>query len=103
MSCNKRGVVAGAFTAFVCIVLLGMSMHRTVLGQEFCSEPVAPYCVDTESGFDTMLQVNRCEDDLTDYAEQLEAYEQCTAEQIETMRGDLADAREKLEEARQDF
>lgn len=73
------------------------------MGQEFCSEPVAPYCVTTESEFDSMLQINRCNDDLDDYQEQIDTYEQCIADQLETMRQELSEAREKLEEAEKDF
>jgi hypothetical protein len=78
-------------------------MQQTALGQQFCSEPVAPYCVTTESEFATTLQLTRCEDDLDNYKEQLAQYEQCIAEQIQAMRKELAGARKKLEDAKQNF
>jgi len=87
----------------LCLALLGMSTPRTAVGQEFCSEPVAPYCVTTESEFDTMLQINRCNDDLGDYQEQIATYEQCIADQLQAMRQELTEARERLEEVEKDL
>lgn len=85
------------------IVLSGVCLQQSALAQEFCSEPVAPYCVDTDSEFDTELQINRCEADLNDYEEQLAEYEQCIAQQLDTMRQELESARDKLEGARANF
>lgn len=88
---------------FLCLALFGISMHGTALGQEFCSEPVAPYCAETDVEFDTVLQVNRCEDDLKEYEQQLDEYEQCITQQLKDMRSNLANARTTLEQAKEEF
>lgn len=84
----------------LCLAAAGLSVFGMAAGQDFCSEPVAPYCVDTDSEFETQLQINRCEDDLMNYEQQLDEYEQCIADQIQAMRRDLTNAREKLEETK---
>lgn len=90
-----------AYAGFLCVGCL--SMQGVALGQSFCSEPIAPYCADKDSEFDTVLQINRCEEDLTEYESQLSEYEQCVKSQIDGLRQELRDARKKLEEAKKNF
>jgi hypothetical protein len=90
-----------ALCAALAVLLLFLS--GTAFGQGFCSEPVEPYCVSTDSEFDTLLQVNRCEDDLLDYEQQVTEYEKCISDQINALRQELSNARAKLEEARKNF
>lgn len=85
------------------LALIGVSVSQPASAQEFCSEPIPPYCVDKESDFDSALQVNRCEDDLTDYEEQLDEFQQCITKRIEGMREALRSARETLNEAKGQF
>lgn len=85
---------------FVSIVVF---LPATTLAQEFCSEPVAPYCVTKDSEFDSMLQINRCEEDLAEYERQLDEYERCIAGQLESWRKDLKEAQTALENARENF
>lgn len=85
------------------LVLAGLSIPGLTEAQGFCSEPVAPYCVDKDSQFDTVLQINRCEEDLDNYEEQLKEYEQCIADQLESLREELDTAKSALEEARERF
>lgn len=87
----------------LCVAAAAFSAFGTAVGQEYCSEPVAPYCVDTDSEFDSLLQVNRCQDDLADYEQQLNEYETCITSQIEGMRNALSEARAKLEQAKKEF
>lgn len=93
----------GKHVLFLCLVLTGLSMPGTAASQGFCSEPVAPYCVNEDATFDTILQVNRCEEDLANYEEQLAEYEQCIAEQLESMREELKAAHKALDEAKENF
>lgn len=93
----RKLVLAGSLCA-ACACL-----PATAVAQSFCSEPVAPYCADKESQFDTLLQVNRCVGDLADYESQLTEYEQCVKKQIESLRQELSDARKRLENAKEDF
>jgi len=93
------GKVAGLCLA----AALGVSAHGQAAAQEFCSEPVTPYCVGTESEFDTMLQINRCQDDLSDFEQQLNEYETCITQLLEGMRKELAEARERLKHAEESF
>lgn len=86
-----------------CVAAAALSGFGTAVGQEYCSEPVAPYCVDTDSEFDSLLQVNRCQDDLADYQQQVNEYESCITSQIEGMRKALSEARTKLEQAEKEF
>lgn len=85
------------------LVAVGISLYVPAAAQEFCSEPVEPYCVSTESEFDTQLQVNRCRDDLNEYEEQVNEYEQCINGQIKGMHKGLSEARSKLDEAEDSF
>ena len=94
---------AGKLSLLLCLALFCVSMPHSALGQQFCSEPVAPYCVTTESEFTTTLQLTRCEEDLSNYEQQVAEYEQCIVEKIQTMRDELAGARKKLEDARENF
>lgn len=85
------------------LALIAVLMSPPASAQEFCSEPVSPYCVDKDSEFDSVLQVNRCEDDLNDYEQQLNEYEQCISKQLESMRQALGDARKTLKAAKEQF
>lgn len=96
-------IIPGSKLLYPCLVLIGLSLPGAVSAQEFCSEPVPPYCVDEDSEFDTMLQVNRCEDDLNDYRDQLDEYEKCIAEQLSSLRKDLDNAQKRLGEVRKEF
>lgn len=87
----------------MCLTVAGFASCGTVAAQSFCSEPVEPYCVSTDSEFDTLLQVNRCRDDLVGYEEQVNEYEQCITEQIQGIHDEIGKAREKLEQAGEDF
>lgn len=87
---------------FVSLVLGSLSMPGVAAAQEFCSEPVAPYCVDEGSQYDTMLQINRCEEDLDNYEEQLREYEQCISDQLESLREELSTARDALSKAKEE-
>lgn len=93
----------GKNALFVSLVLGGLSVPGVAAAQGFCSEPVTPYCVDKDSEFDTMLQINRCEEDLDDYEEQLREYEQCISDQLEALREELNTARGALNEAKENF
>lgn len=84
---------------FLCLILAGLLAAGTVSAQEYCSEPVAPYCVDEDSDLDTTLQINRCDEDLKDYEEQLSEYEQCISNQLKSLREELENARKALKEA----
>lgn len=103
MSELLRALIAGKNVLFLCLALAGLSMPGTAASQGFCSEPVAPYCVNEDAAFDTMLQINRCEEDLANYEEQLAEYEQCIADQLESLREELNAAEKALDEARENF
>jgi len=83
--------------------IIVVSIHGQAVAQDFCSEPVTPYCVDKESEFDTVLQINRCKDDLSDFEQQLNEYEACITKLIENMRKELAEARERIKKAEENF
>lgn len=85
------------------MMLAGAALPGAASAQEFCSEPVAPYCADKDGDFDTVLQVNRCRDDLNDYEQQLKEYESCITQQLGSLREELKSAREMLEEAEKKF
>lgn len=86
-----------------CLVAVGLVLCGPAAGQSYCSEPVEPYCISTDSEFDSLLQVNRCEDDLTDFEEQVNEYEECITGQVQAMRDELTEARQKLVQAKEDF
>lgn len=87
---------------FLCLALAGLSLPGAASAQEFCSEPIAPYCVSDDSNLQTTLQANRCEEDLNDYEEELAEYEQCVANQMKRLREELNSARKSLEKAKKD-
>lgn len=91
--------MAGRRLLGCCLAVAGLGLCAPSVAQEYCSEPVEPYCVSTESDFETQVQVNRCSADLDDYEEQVNEYEKCIAGQIEGLRKELSEARSKLEEA----
>lgn len=99
----SRALNNGKNAVVLCLVIAGLSMPGMAAAQGFCSEPVAPYCVTKDSAFDTMLQINRCEEDLANYKQQLIDYEQCISDQLESMREELDDALEALEAAKENF
>lgn len=101
MSDLSRILITGKIALFSCLLLAGLSVPAAA--QEFCSEPVAPYCVDQNAEFDTRLQINRCEEDLVNYEEQLEEYEQCIAAQLESLREELTKASKALDEAKENL
>lgn len=86
----------------ISLALTGLSLPGVASAQEFCSEPIAPYCVEDNSGLETTLQANRCEEDLNEYEEELAEYEQCVAGQMKRLREQLKNARKALEEAKQE-
>lgn len=90
-------------TLVLAIVMSGMFACAPSWGQSFCSEPVEPYCVSTDSEFDTLLQVNRCVDDLKEYEQEVNDYEKCISTQIGKLREGISQARHKLEESRKEF
>ncbi len=85
------------------LAIIGLSLHGVALGDDFCSEPVAPYCVDKDSDFQSKLEVDRCEKDFSDYEKELAEYENCVKDQIDTLRKDLSAAKKRLEDAKQKF
>lgn len=87
---------------FLCLSLTVLSLPGVVSAQEFCSEPIAPYCVADDSSLQTTLQANRCEEDLNDYEEELAEYEQCVANQMKRLREELKNARRALDEAKEE-
>ena len=54
-----------------------------------CCEPVKPACAEVTVGSEDEGWALRCRDELADFVEDLEAYEQCVVGRIGTMR-DLA-------------
>ena len=98
-----RILAADRAALLLCLALIGLALPGTGSAQQFCSEPVAPYCVDKDSEFDTMLQINRCEEDLNEYQQQLDEYEQCIQERLGALHDELGNARTALEEARKKF
>jgi len=99
----SRIFATGGTTLVLCLALAGLAAPGAAPAQEFCSEPVPPYCVDKDSEFDTMLQINRCDEDLNDYQQQLDEYEQCIQGQLNALQEELDSARKALEEARKNF
>jgi len=85
------------------MMLAGAALPGAASAQEFCSEPVAPYCADKDNEFDDMLQVNRCRDDLNDYEQELQEYESCITQQLDRLRGELKSARGALKEEEKRF
>lgn len=86
----------------LCLVVAGLSLPGVASAQEYCSEPIAPYCVEDNSSLETTLQANRCEEDLNEYEEELAEYEQCVAGQMKRLREQLKNARKALEGAKQE-
>lgn len=87
-----------------CAAILGLLINGAASGQEeFCSEPVTPYCAGPDSQYETMLQINRCKDDLRNYEEELDDYETCIEESLERMRSEIEEARENLKEAEEEL
>jgi len=83
------------------VPIIGLSLHGVALSDDFCSEPVAPYCVDKDSDFQSKVEVDRCEKDLSDYDKELSEYEKCVKSQIEDLRKGLSAAKKRLEDAKQ--
>lgn len=93
----------GKTWALVCAVILGFLFTGAAPAQQFCSEPVTPYCADANSQYETMLQINRCKDDLRSYEEELNDYETCIQESLKRMRSEIEEARKNLQEAEEEF
>lgn len=85
------------------LTLMTLMLPPAGAAENYCSAPVAPYCVDKDSEFDSVLQINRCEEDLGDYQEQLDTYQQCITEQLSTERKRLKEAHDLLNRAREKF
>lgn len=86
-----------------CAAMLGFLISGAAPGQQFCSEPVSPYCADPDSQYETMVQINRCKEDIANYEEELKDYEICIQESLERMKSDLEEARENLKNAEEEF
>lgn len=84
-------------------VFLGLFVAGPASGQEFCSEPVTPYCVGLDAEFDTMLQINRCKDDLKNYEDAVDEYGACIERSLNRMREEIRDAKQSLEKAEQEY
>lgn len=82
------------------LAMLGVSAQGVTLADDFCSQPVAPYCADKDSDFQSKLEVDRCQEDLSDYEKELSEYEQCVKDQIAALRKELSEAKKKLQEAK---
>lgn len=89
----------GRIWLIACAAMLGFLISGAAPGQQFCSEPVSPYCADPDSEYDTMVQINRCKEDVADYEEELNDYEACIEKSLERMRNDLETAKENLKKA----
>lgn len=72
-------------TAAATLILLG-GLAAPAAAQTLCSAPIAPFCVEVESTFVDDATVERCRQDLTAFAEQVEDYAACLETQVEELR-----------------
>lgn len=103
MSDRPRLLPIGKGPLLALLFAISAAWYGSAAGQEFCSEPVPPYCVNEDSEFDSMVQINRCEEDMNEFEQQLDEYEQCIADQLKGMRSDLSKARKRLVKERENF
>ena len=53
----------------------------------FCSEPVEPFCVESDTTFEDQLGIKRCRGEVDEYVGGLEGYVECLAAQQKEIRG----------------
>jgi hypothetical protein len=87
----------------VLLALVVLSVCTTAAAQDFCSQPVAPYCLDKDSQFDSKVQVDRCQKDLMDYEKDLSDYQKCIKGQLDGLHKQLDEAKKRLEDAKNKF
>ena len=72
------------------LVTLALFVAPPTQAAIFCSEPVEPYCVESDSTFDDQLAIERCRSDVEDYVRGLEDYAKCLEAQQKEVRGAAA-------------
>lgn len=80
-------------------IALGIIVFQTpVFAQSVCYEPIAPFCMEPSTNFDSDAVRGRCETDIENYIEKIDEYIQCLEGQVETARGEREGARERRKE-----
>lgn len=89
--------------AVLLFCVAALSVQGKAMSQDFCSQPVAPYCLDKNVAFDSKVQVDRCEKDLKNYENDVADYQKCIKAQLDNLHKQLSDARQRLEDAKKSF
>ena len=65
------------------LFLLWTSISSSALAQSLCTEPVAPTCIDIGTTYEAEEELKRCRQDVTDYEDDMKAFEQCLATEVQ--------------------
>ncbi len=63
--------------------LLWMWLSPSALAQTLCTEPVTPTCIEVGTTYDAEEELKRCRQDVTKYEDDMKAFEQCLADEVQ--------------------
>lgn len=95
--------LAAASAPWLLAAWLGMWMPAQAPAQEFCSEPVMPYCVNQFDDFRSTMRIDRCRDTVNAKLQAVADYRDCANNKADRMSEELSEALEKLQEVRKRF
>jgi hypothetical protein len=83
-----------ALAAAAACVAAAMPAH----GQVFCSEPIAPSCVEVESTGRDTLSVRRCKQDVEEFAQEVSDYRACLDQNARSLDQRVTTMRSRIEQ-----
>ena len=83
------------------LILFTVLFYQNGYAYEYCSEPIAPSCVDLQFGetFDDEFDLDRCGSDMDRYNDDVESYKDCLTEKIDDAVEEYNNAVEEYDEA----
>ena len=90
--------ILSLFYSIIAIALAITIGHSAAFAQSVCYEPIAPFCMEPSTNFDSDAVRGRCETDIQDYIEKIDEYVGCLESKVENARGDKEAARTRSDE-----
>jgi hypothetical protein len=84
----------GALAAALACVAAAMPAH----GQVFCSEPIAPSCLEVQSTTRDSLSVRRCQQDVEEFAQEVTEYLACLDQNARSLEQRVTTMRDRIEQ-----
>lgn len=93
---------AAAVALSIHLAVFGLFFPERAVSQDFCGEPVMPYCVNQFDELDSILQIDRCRKDLEAELKEVAEYMECAKKRGQELRGQLSRALEQLKKLEED-